>query len=68
MDLQIELAGQQDVFRPGETARGTISWSLPQRPSWLDFRLFWYTQGKGTQDVTIVKARRIDAPDRKSVV
>ena len=62
MDLQIELAGQRDVFHPGETVRGTFSWSLSDRPSELELRLFWYTQSKGTQDVTIVTTRRLDLP------
>ena len=62
MDLQIELDGQRDVFHPGETVRGTFSWSLSHRPPKLELRLFWYTQGKGTQDVTIVKTRRLDSP------
>lgn len=62
MDLRIELVDQRDVFHPGETVRGTFSWSLPDRPAELELRLFWYTQGKGTQDVTIVKTRRIESP------
>lgn len=62
MDLQIELADHRDVFRPCETVRGTFSWSLPDRPAELELRLFWYTEGKGTQDVTIVKTRRIESP------
>ncbi len=62
MDLRIELADHRDVFRPGETVRGTFSWSLSDRPAELEVRLFWYTQGKGTQDMTIVNTRHIDAP------
>ena len=42
------------TFRPGERVRGTARWELESPPAKVEARLFWYTRGKGTQDVEIV--------------
>ena len=52
--VSIEIANSQHSFRPAETIRGAISWHLDSDPRKLELRLFWYTRGKGDQDVDVV--------------
>lgn len=62
MSLTIETAGGRRAFRPGDRIEGTASWYLEKDPRSVDLRLFWYTQGKGTQDVEIVQEVPFDNP------
>jgi hypothetical protein len=39
---------------PGETLEMLATWALPESPGALEARLFWFTRGKGTEDVCIV--------------
>jgi hypothetical protein len=42
------------AFLPGETVEGTASWRLDRVAETAELRLFWYTEGKGDQDVGVV--------------
>jgi hypothetical protein len=48
--LRIDL-GNERGFRPGQTIEGRVSWQADDAPRSAELRLFWYTRGKGTQDV-----------------
>lgn len=37
-------------------------WSLPSTPRSLEARLFWFTRGKGTEDVGVVAKELLPAP------
>ena len=37
-------------------------WSLPSTPRSLEARLFWFTRGKGTEDVDVVATEPVPAP------
>jgi hypothetical protein len=50
-------------FKPGELIEGRASWYLDEEVDAVEVRLFWYTTGKGTQDVGIVRVLRTDSPD-----
>jgi len=41
---------------------GTVSWRLDQPAETVELRLFWYTQGKGDQDVGVVAAVPFASP------
>lgn len=47
-------------FRPGETIKGDVNWQLDKTPKSLEVRLFWYTQGKGTEDLRIIETKKIE--------
>ena len=53
--LRIETRDGVTAFRPGDEVEGTVRWRLDQPPRSLELRLFWYTQGKGDQDVGVVE-------------
>jgi hypothetical protein len=59
--LSIETRESQHRFRPTETIRGTVSWRLATEPRKLELRLFWYTKGKGDQDVEVIVRLTLDA-------
>jgi hypothetical protein len=51
--LHIELADGRAAFKPGEPLAGRVSWTVNGATS-AELRLFWYTRGKGTEDVGLV--------------
>jgi hypothetical protein len=52
--MTIEIPDGANAFLPGETVEGTASWQLERPAETLELRLFWYTEGKGDQDVGVV--------------
>ncbi len=60
--LRIATQLQRKTFRPGEEVSGAVGWTVDKEPKSAEVRLFWYTAGKGTRDVGIVAAQRLEAP------
>lgn len=60
--IQIQTDGGAAAFRPGQEIAGTVSWFLDEAPESLDLRLFWYTEGKGDQDVEVIDSVPFDNP------
>jgi hypothetical protein len=58
--LKIETNANKQNYLPGEEIQGTITWSLESSPNALELRLFWFTQGKGIQDVAVANSLRFD--------
>ena len=58
--ITIELDGGRTGYHPGELLTGSVAWRLDRPATDLEVRLFWFTQGKGTQDVRVTAIRRID--------
>lgn len=61
-ELRIELAGGRTAFKPGEPISGQVSWRVDGQPTSAEVRLFWYTSGKGTQDVGVVATTELPSP------
>ena len=61
--LTLQTSDGGTWFRPGETIRGTVSWHLDEDAEALEVRLFWYTAGKGSQDVEVVETRHMAQPE-----
>jgi hypothetical protein len=60
--IRIETRDGVTAFRPGDEIAGTVRWRLDQPPRSLELRLFWYTQGKGDQDVGVVASLSLAEP------
>ena len=60
--IEIETDGGRDAFAPGEAIAGTVAWRTDAPADAVEVRLFWYTRGKGTTDVQVVKAQHFDSP------
>lgn len=50
----ISVTLNQKTFKPNTRVKGTVTWQLAKAPKEVAVRLFWYTQGKGTEDLQIV--------------
>lgn len=61
-ELGIFTADGRKAFKPGDALELSVLWALPAKPASLEVRLFWFTRGKGTEDVEIVATQSI-APD-----
>ena len=61
-ELRIELADELASFKPTDELNGTVTWDLEQIPSSMELRLFWFTRGKGTEDVGVIKTIRFETP------
>ena len=64
--LAIGTYENKTSFRPGEKVEGKAMWILDKDPGAVEIRLFWYTSGKGTQDVEIVATQSLPSPGRHS--
>ena len=60
--LRIDISGDMRGYKPGETISGRVTWQVEQAPRSAELRLFWYTSGKGTQDVGTVDSIVFDTP------
>ena len=58
--ISIETEAGRTAFAPGEEVRGQVEWELTHPAQRVEVRLFWYTRGKGTTDVQVVKVQRTD--------
>lgn len=65
MALKLQTHEHRTRFRCGESIDGTASWQLDEAPRTAEVRLFWYTRGKGTEDVGVAKTVRFDHPQRE---
>jgi hypothetical protein len=59
--LELTLAGGH-AYLPGEEIEGVAAWRAERAPAALELRLFWFTSGKGTEDLAIVQRVRWEAP------
>ena len=48
--------------KPREVLELIVQWSLPSVPTSLEARLFWFTRGKGTEDVGVVATEPVPSP------
>jgi hypothetical protein len=60
--LEISIREGKTNFTPGTTIAGEFSWQLQKSANALELRLIWFTQGKGTSDVSVESTQRIEAP------
>ena len=61
-EIRIAIREERSRFRPGDEITAAAYWKLDQPPKSVEARLFWFTRGKGTQDVNIVQTIRFDQP------
>ncbi|MEW6076638.1 MAG: hypothetical protein AB1724_02370 [Thermodesulfobacteriota bacterium] len=60
--LSLSIKDDRDVFAPGETVEGKAAWQADSPPGKIFLRLFWFTRGKGTEDVGMVSEVVFDHP------
>ncbi len=60
--LKLELLDERTVFRPGETIDGVASWEIPADIRRMEVCLCWHTEGRGTEDASVVETIGFDNP------
>lgn len=60
--LRIDISGGQRNYKPGEQISGRVTWQIDEAPQSAELRLFWYTSGKGTQDVENIDSVTFQTP------
>lgn len=55
MQLTLRLSQDPTTLVPGQIIDGRAGWHMEDAPKRAMLRLFWYTEGRGTQDVGIVE-------------
>ncbi|MFP4056251.1 MAG: hypothetical protein ACLF0G_05215 [Candidatus Brocadiia bacterium] len=58
--VSLRTADGQRAFQPGQEVAGTAAWQLPEAPAKAEVCLFWFTEGKGTQDVEVADRAAFD--------
>lgn len=53
--ILVETNDGATSFRPGDVVEGTVRWQRASPPVVVELRLFWYTEGRGDQDVGVVQ-------------
>jgi hypothetical protein len=61
--LTLDTSDGRTWFKPGELIEGRASWYLEEEVDAIEVRLFWYTSGKGSQDVGVVRVLRTEGPE-----
>lgn len=52
--IKIQVDYDNTEFTPGDTISGTVSWQPTQGTKSIALRLFWFTSGRGTQDINMI--------------
>ena len=59
--ISIQLDQASSEFQPGTIISGKVIWSADAATKKVELRLFWFTEGRGTQDIELVEERNWDA-------
>ena len=62
--IHVEIAGGKSRFRPGEMLEGVVHWEFAKTPTYVEVKLAWRTQGKGTEDSAVAVHTLIQNPAR----
>lgn len=60
--LQIKQQDLADGYRQGDEIAGTVRWELEEVPKSVELQLFWFTSGKGTEDIQIADTIYLENP------
>ncbi|BDS06824.1 hypothetical protein NT6N_18640 [Oceaniferula spumae] len=53
--ITIEVDYQNTEFTPGDTISGKVTWQQVDGNRQVALRLFWFTSGRGTQDIEVIR-------------
>ena len=65
IELEIRTRDNTTSFLPGESLAGQVSWMSDSPPGLIELRLFWRTEGKGTNDIQVVERVSFSNPRRQ---
>jgi hypothetical protein len=53
--ISIQLDNEAKAYEPGQEISGSVEWLFAGAQESAELRLFWYTKGRGTEDVELVE-------------
>ena len=62
-DLSLTPVDGRTSRKPGETVEFSALWALEKKPASVEARLFWFTRGKGTEDVGLIATQAVPSPE-----
>lgn len=60
--ISVETSDGRTAFEPAEEISVDVGWDFDEAPEAIELRLVWNTSGKGTTDVEVAGAERIEEP------
>lgn len=62
IEVELVLDNTTGAFEPGAPVSGTASWRADRAPASVEVRLFWFTRGEGTADLSVVDVAALPGP------
>ena len=59
--ISIQLDQESSEFLPGSIISGKVIWTAAAATQKIEIRLFWFTEGRGSQDIELAEERSWDA-------
>jgi hypothetical protein len=60
--ISIQLDNAEKTYEPGQEISGSVEWLFAGGQESAELRLFWYTKGRGTEDVELVETVPFENP------
>ena len=60
--LTLELLDEEAAYYPGDSIEGIASWAFPHPVERIEVHLCWHTEGRGTEDASVVETVEFDYP------
>ena len=60
--LKLELLDNRTAYCPGESIDGIAAWDVPSHVRRIEVHLCWHTEGRGTEDASVVETIKFDNP------
>ena len=64
-ELNIHLNSDTNIFAPGQTMEGTISWKFDEEPQKLTLALHWYTESRAIKQSGMADSIEFERPSIK---
>ena len=58
----VSVIVDRESFRPGETVRGSVEWSVDRAPKSAQARLYWRVEGRGGDHVEELRTVALESP------
>ena len=65
MKTTLKINLEDTKTTPRSEIHGSYSWKFSKEPSPLELRLFWYTEGKGTEDSEVISTKDLHPNQRE---
>jgi hypothetical protein len=64
--IEVRIKDGKNQFQPLDWIEGHVSWNLKSPPRNIEIRLLWFTEGKGTTDLSILESITLGADSNRA--